>query len=409
MRYNKIAIIGLGYVGLPLLKHIIRFSDEDFVVGFDIDELKVASLNSGKSYINDISDSDIDILLKSGRVEFTCDESKLTSSEVFVVCVPTPIDSDKIPNLEYLRAAVRTIKTVAMEGSLIINESTSYPGTLRESFVEQIKKERELENFYFVTAPERINPGGSMPIEDITRVIGGINEESTRIAVGFYQRYFKHTFPVQTPEIAEMSKLLENTFRQVNISLINEINNLCRKVGIDTLKVIEAASTKPYGFMPFFPSAGIGGHCIPVDPEYLQDFSRKTGMSLKMIESASIVNQSMGKAIYERVMSFLPLGNRKKGLIIGVAYKSNIGDVRDTPAKNVIEEFRRMGLEMNWHDPMVSYWQEEESDSLANNHWDFGLILTFHDLLDIKLLKSKCRILFDTTGTYVNDSTIEQI
>lgn len=409
MNYNKIAIIGLGYVGLPLLSHIIKSSKSEYVVGFDIDELKVENLVSGKSYINDLCDSDIEFLLQSNRVEFTANEARMADCEVFLVCVPTPLDTERKPNLEYLKAAVRTIKNVARSGSLVINESTSYPGTLREIFVDEMTKVESSSKFYFATAPERINPGGEMPIEEIPRVIGGIDSDSTELATKFYKRYFKSTFPVQTPEIAEMSKLLENTFRQVNISLINEINILCRNVNIDTRQVIAAANTKPYGFMKFTPSAGIGGHCIPVDPEYLQDFAIRNGLNLTLVEASTQINNQMGKVLFQIVTERGSRKEYKRGLIVGVAYKPDIGDVRDTPAEGIIKEFRRNGMSIEWHDPLVDYWNGETSASLSENKWDFALIVTAHKFLEIDTIKASCKVVFDTTGTFVDDSAVKQI
>lgn len=404
---DSVAIVGLGYVGLPLAVHIAERGTN--VVGFDIDHGLIDSLRLSKSNIPDVPSSRLAPLLEKRVVTFTSSMQQLVECNVFVVCVPTPTKDDKSIDLSSLQSAAKILLEVASEGSLIVNESTSYPGTLRELFLNSFVAKHGSQKHSFATAPERIDPTNPTRIEDITRVVGGIDEKSTEVAVNFYRKYFKHVHRVSSPEIAEMSKLLENTFRQVNISLINEINDLCRKVGIDTLEVIEAASTKPYGFMKFTPSAGIGGHCIPVDPEYLQHFAKRYGNPLQLVDAATRINEAMGLRVTERIFKNLEGSNPQSGLLLGIAYKSNVPDSRDTPAEKIMKSLKNMGLDIDWHDPLIPNWMAMDSVNLDSKQWDFGVVLTAHDSLDIEMAKRSCRVIFDLTGKYNADQDIVQI
>lgn len=407
MSTQTIGVIGLGYVGLPLAIH---FADQGAkVIGFDINDEHIESLKSGVSPFPDVQSSKLDRLLKSTHISFTNEAKDLSQCEVLVVCVPTPLTPEKKVDLSALENAARLVASHAKNEALIISESTSYPGTLREVFQSRLSGERANESFYLATAPERVDPGSNFEFRDIPRVVGGVDEASTLKVIDFYKRFFTQVHQVSSPEVAELSKLLENTFRQVNISLVNEINDLCRRVGIDTREVIEAASTKPYGFMKFSPSAGIGGHCIPVDPEYLQYFAGRSGAPLKLVSAASSVNDEMGESIAKRVEKYLGGRIPSSVLVLGIAYKPNVPDVRDTPAKAVIESLRARGVDVAWHDPLADTWLGETSVDLNNGEWDVGIVVTSHDVLEIDLARSRCGVIFDCTGNFTHIPEIVQI
>lgn len=403
---RKIGVIGLGYVGLPLLLHLHSYGAS--VVGYDLDESLLSKLQKGESRNPHIELEALRDLNSDTTSDLTSDGSKLESCETIVVCVPTPLKSDGQIELKYLEQAVKIINLHMTPETLIINESTSFPGTLRKVFFNKLS-ENSNRSFYLATAPERIDPGNPMPLMRIPRVVGGIDLKSTQRAFDFYNRFFEKVLVVSSPEIAEMSKLLENTFRHVNISLINEFNDLCRRSNIDTREVIEAANSKPFGFMKFVPSAGIGGHCIPVDPEYLQYFAQLSGAPLKLVSAASDVNNKMGEVIVKRIARLLHGRNPLSALILGVAYKPNIPDIRDTPAKAILQALNSQGINVDWHDPLVEQWHGKKSSSLKDGSWEVGIVVTAHDLLDIELAKTKCKTIFDCTGRYSHIPEIVQI
>jgi UDP-N-acetyl-D-glucosamine dehydrogenase len=407
MRSEQIGIVGLGYVGLPLAIHFAQKNAK--VLGFDIDISRINQLSKGDSPIPDVSSSKLLQFLDSDHLCFSSDPNKLSECQIIIICVPTPLKSSGEIELTALEGAADLVTEYAPSGALIINESTSFPGTLREVFQTRLKAKRGNEVFYLATAPERVDPGSHFAFEDIPRVVGGIDTLSSEKAVNFYSQFFKNVHQVATPEVAEMSKLLENTFRQVNISLVNEINELCQRVGIDTREVIAAAATKPYGFMKFLPSAGIGGHCIPVDPEYLQYFASRSGERLKVVSAASAVNDEMGESIVRRVVRHLGGSNPLSALILGVAYKPNIPDIRDTPAEAILQALNSQAVSVDWHDPLVEQWNGKKSSSLKDGSWEVGIVVTAHDLLDIELAKTKCNKIFDCTGRYSHIPEIVQI
>jgi UDP-N-acetyl-D-glucosamine dehydrogenase len=407
MAKQIVGVVGLGYVGLPLSVHLAEIGSN--VIGFDIDERHIALLNSGESQIPGVSSFILKRLSSLAQISFTGSARSLSKCEIVVICVPTPLLSNKEIDLSALNYAADLVTEHASEGTLIISESTSYPGTLREVFQTRLKVKRGSEVFYLATAPERVDPGSHFAFEDIPRVVGGIDALSGEKAVNFYSQFFKNVHQVSTPEVAEMSKLLENTFRQVNISLVNEINELCQRAGIDTREVIAAAATKPYGFMKFLPSAGIGGHCIPVDPEYLQYFASRSGERLKVVSAASAVNDEMGENIVRRVVRHLGGSNPLSAVILGVAYKPNIPDIRDTPAEAILQALNSQAVSVDWHDPLVEQWQGKKSSSLKDGSWEVGIVVTAHDLLDIELAKTKCKKIFDCTGRYTHIPEIVQI
>lgn len=401
----SVGVIGLGYVGLPLLLHISKTCDS--VIGFDVDKDRVDMLLAGKTQILGVDEELLCEVLDSGRVKLSNNPKILAEANIVLVCVPTPINENREIDLSYLNAAVQYLDENVKDGALVINESTSYPGTLRELFAEKLSRDNR--QVFLATAPERIDPGNIILLEDIPRVVGGIDERSTQLAVAFYSRFFRTVVSVSSPEIAEMSKLLENTFRQLNISFINEFNDLCRRAGIDTREVINAAATKPYGFMKFNPSAGIGGHCIPVDPQYLQFFAKKYGEPLESVLVATSINENMGSRIYERIWSRPESKFFRNGLILGVSYKSNVPDLRDSPAVSIRETLESKNIKVKWHDPIIDMWKDEKSQLVSSGNWDFGIIVTAHKTLDIEEVKRYCKVVFDCTGEYLFDSDIVQI
>ena len=407
VKNQKVGIVGLGYVGLPLALHISSHGSN--VVGFDINSRDIENLVEGKSRIPSVSNVQLVELLKSSFLSFTIDPRELEKCQIVIICVPTPLKGNGEIDLSFLESAADVLVDFVTAGTLIVSESTSYPGTLREVFQSRLQEKRKGEKFYLATAPERVDPGSQFSFRDIPRVVSGIDSVSTAKAVEFYSQFFTRVIRVSSPEVAEMSKLLENTFRQVNISLVNEFNDICRRSGINTREVIDAAATKPYGFMKFNPSAGIGGHCIPVDPEYLQFFAKRSGSTLRMVSAASSVNGDMGELIVKRVEGLLAGLRLTKVLLVGVAYKSNIPDVRDTPATAILEAFQSRGIQVDWYDPLVDNWRNEKSSNLIHDKWQVAIVVTAHDEIDINNIEKSCGKVFDCTGKYSNISSIVQI
>jgi UDP-N-acetyl-D-glucosamine dehydrogenase len=334
----------------------------------------------------------------------------VSKSTTVVLCVPTPLDHEGEPDLSLISLAIENITPFLSEETLIVNESTSFPGTLRSEIESKILGMRpDLEGkLYFGVAPERVSPGSSIPLSDVPRVIAGVNPISASRTFDFYSVFCKRVITVETPEIAEMTKLLENSFRLVNIGFINEFNNLCRKLGIDTRQVIDAASTKPYGFMRFEPSAGIGGHCIPVDPVYLQMVLMKEAKTKsEMISTALRLNKLQAREICERV--FLNLEKfPESALLLGVAYKAGLSDTRESPAVNFKEHLENNGIKVSWFDSLVTIFDGTQMGS-PDDDYDFALILVNQPDAPIDQLKLRGTPIFDCTGEYREDSEIIQI
>jgi len=359
---RTLAIIGQGYVGLPLA---MAACDAGWIViGIDNSEAKVAQINSGISPVEDISDIQLQTVLASGAYKVSTDFSAVKQASVITVCVPTPLDKNREPDLSLLRSAVSAVAPFIADETLLISESTSYPGTLREVIIPIVNslKSNDTRNIYFASAPERVNPGDLVWNQKNTpRLVGGIDSVSQTKALAFYQSICNVPVSVSSPEIAEAAKLLENTFRLVNIALINEFTQLCSVTGINVHEVIDSASTKPYGFMPFRPGVGVGGHCIPVDPLYLTWWARQNGQAAKFIEAADFVNHEMPKYVAQRALSMVDASiNKPKVLILGVAYKPGVGDIRETPASELREHLESQGAEVAWFDPLVSNWSDSE-------------------------------------------------
>ena len=364
-----LAIIGQGYVGLPLAMAAVDAGWS--VIGIDNLDAKVAQINGGSSPVEDISDAQLQAAIAKGVYKATTDYSAVSQASVITICVPTPLDEKRQPDLALLRSAATGIAAFVSNETLVVSESTSYPGTLREIIIPTVNqlKPKDSLKVYFASAPERVNPGDPVWNQKNTpRLVGSIDEESQKRALAFYESICDAVVSVSTPEVAEAAKLLENTFRLVNIALINEFTQLCSASGINVHEVIDAASSKPYGFMPFRPGVGVGGHCIPVDPLYLTWWARQNGGNAAFVESADSINHAMPKYVAERALSMVDSNvNNPKVLILGVAYKPGVGDVRETPVSELRDYLKAQGADVAWHDPLVPVW---EGSNPVELDWD---------------------------------------
>jgi len=401
-RGQTLAIIGQGYVGLPLAMAAVDAGW--IVIGVDSFEAKVTQINSGSSPVEDISDSKLQAALAEGSYKATTDFSTIYSASVITICVPTPLDNNREPDLALLLSAVTGIAPFVSNETLVVSESTSYPGTLRDTIipiVNKLKPETSKEIF-FASAPERVNPGDTAWNQRNTpRLVGGINGASQVKALAFYESICDAVVSVSSPEVAEAAKLLENTFRLVNIALINEFAQICSSGGINVNEVIEAASSKPYGFMPFRPGVGVGGHCIPVDPFYLTWWARQSGGKAEFIESADKVNQSMPIYVAKRALGLVDISiSKPKVLILGVAYKPGVGDVRETPVSELRAYLIAEGAEVAWHDPFVPIWEGSKPVDLD---WecDVAILATKQPGMDVGKLISKGTRLLDCTNSII--------
>ena len=392
----KVGIIGQGYVGLT----ISAFAGEFFeVVGFDNNQKIVDQLNSGFSHIEGIESSVIQSRITAGRYQATTLARDLADVELVVIAVPTPLSPDRKPDLAYIDAACRTIGENIHKPVLVINESTSFPGTLRNYIKPAIEKysKEKLEHLYAIS-PERVDPGrGDFNQKNTPRLYAGLTPEASKMTRDFYSKFCDRLIEVSSPEVAEAAKLFENTFRQVNIALVNEFAQIAHSLGISVYETLDAADTKPYGFMKFTPSAGVGGHCIPVDPTYLAAVAEEHGAPATFIRRANDVNLEMSKYVVDRVQSDNEDSlHGKSVLVVGVSYKPNVADVRETAAELVIEHLRSRGAVVSWHDEVVGTWKGETSAPLAGA--DIAVVVTMHDSVKAADVVASAPYVFDTTG-----------
>ena len=394
-----VAVIGQGYVGLPLA---VASAEAGFnVVGLDKSSDLVSRLNSGKSHIEDIADNRLMSLISSGKYRSSIEFSDITAAMVCIICVPTPLAKDGKPDLSFLEQAVVSIAPYLQDNALLINESTSYPGTLRDVIKPLVEKNRKggAESIYFASAPERIDPKNEKWDLKLTpRLVSGLDRKATDLAKSFYSTICSQVIEVSSPEVAEMAKLLENTFRQVNIALVNQLVPFSRELGIDIREVIKAAGTKPYGFMEFYPGAGVGGHCIPIDPMYLLWKSRQLGIDLPFIENADRVNANMPTYVSKRLVEIIKDDKSKNVLICGVSYKSGVADVRESPAHQVALELEKMGYKVLWSDPLVESFQGFEKYS--NQGLCGAIIVTAQVGLDRQFIENLKVPVLDCTGVF---------
>jgi len=379
----QITVVGQGYVGLPLAiaASIAKYT----VFGLDNNQEKITALSSGKSIIEDLSDKSIKQSIESKGYLPTTDSLVIKNSDVVLICVPTPLTEDHKPDLTALIGAITTVGKNLKAGSLVIVESTIEPGTCRNKLLPILIKESGLteSDFELAYSPERIDPTNkTWQINNTPKLVAGLTEVAANMAKEFYAKFIDSITLCSSLEIAETAKLLENSFRLINISFINEIAIYCQKIGIDIAEVIAAAATKPYGFMPFYPSIGVGGHCIPVDPIYLANAAKAAGAPTRFIDLADEVNLSMPGYFVGRAEEKLGDLKAKTVLVVGVSYKPNVADVRESPVEALITGLKQKGAQVSWHDDLVKEWNGEKSVALSSD-FDLAIIATPHDYLDL--------------------------
>jgi len=392
----KVSIIGQGYVGLTIS---VFAAEHHNVVGFDKNQAIVDALNAGKSHIEGVESADLSKWVGSGRYKATTSASEIAGSDVVVIAVPTPLTKERKPDLSFVEAACRTIGESLKTPALIINESTSFPGTVRNLIKPEIEKYSSgtIAHMYAVS-PERVDPGRTdWDQKNTPRLYAGLTPEASKAVHDFYSTFCDNLVEVSSPEVAEAAKLFENTFRQVNIALVNEFAQIAHALGISVYETLDAAATKPYGFMKFMPSAGVGGHCIPVDPSYLADTAARVGVPATFIERANEVNLEMAAYVVDRVVADNGGSLEGKSVqVVGVAYKPNVADVRETPAELVIEELRKAGAVVTWNDDLVSSWMGEPSAPLGGS--EIAVVVTLHSVTDPAAVLKSAHYVFDTTG-----------
>ena len=411
-RIARIGVIGLGYVGLPLA---VEFAKEGFhVTGIDLDAKRVKGANRGRSYILDVPSEDLRKLRRARRFRAVGSFGTLGRQDVIIICVPTPLRKTREPDMSYILSATKEIAKHVRKGQLIVLESTTYPGTTDEVILPALEAKglKVGRDFCLAFSPERIDPGNpTYTTRTIPKVIGGITPQCTKLATALYDSAIHRTVPVSSSKVAEMVKLLENTFRAVNIGLVNEIALICNRLGIDVWEVIEAARTKPFGFMPFYPGPGIGGHCIPSDPMYLAWKVRVHGFEARFIELATQINSAMPEYVVEKVNSVL--NDRRKSLkgarilLLGLAYKKDVSDLRDSPAFDVARLLEERGSLVEYHDPYVPSTQlngtRRTSRALTAStlrRSDCVVLLTNHSTVDYGLVLRYAPVIVDTRNQY---------
>jgi UDP-N-acetyl-D-glucosamine dehydrogenase len=373
----KIAIIGLGYVGRSIAQAAVGAGHS--VIGFDTNSVAISSLSI------------------SGDFKGTSNASLIGSADIVVIAVPTPLDGARKPDLSAIHAACKTIIENVKKPVLVISESTSYPGTLRNQIAAVIEKASGLGHMY-ASSPERVDPGNEKWTQKNTpRLLAGLTPEATAMARKFYSSFCDEVIEVSTPEVAEAAKLFENTFRQVNIALVNEFAQISDALDIPTREVLDAAATKPFGFMSFQPGPGVGGHCIPVDPSYLAYVADNVGVPAEFIKRANEVNLGMPAYVVSRVAKDVGSLKGKKVVVVGSAYKANVSDTREAPAALVISELQKLGAEVSWHDPVVGTWNGQSSSVLKG--FDVAVVVTKHDVVSETAIKSSAAYVFDCTGS----------
>ncbi len=402
-----VAVIGLGYVGLPLA---VGFSKKGFpVVGIDLDEKKVSGIQKGESHILDVSSEALKDVMQKNRFKVTSNYESGKDADVVIICVPTPLRKSKDPDLSFIISAVQSLASHLHAGQLIILESTTYPGTTEEVILPLLEEGglKAGKDFCLCFSPERVDPGNpTYHTENIPKVVGGVTERCSALGKLLYEQLIAEVVAVSSPRVAEMVKLLENTFRGVNIALVNELALMCHHLGIDVWEVIEAAKTKPFGFMPFYPGPGLGGHCIPIDPIYLLWKARIQGFEVRFIELATQINAAMPRHVVERTTEILndvqkPLRGSRI-LILGVSYKGDVNDVRESPAIEIIKLLKERGAIPFYHDPYVPLLRTDDGEmkslpltDTALKQSDCVLIVTDHKI-DYQFLYEKSSLIFDT-------------
>ena len=414
-RSAKIGVIGLGYVGLPLAMEFVKAGFQ--VTGIDIDENKISSLNDGKNYINDVNDKDLENAVNKGFLSGSNDFSLVKDLDALSICVPTPLNKEKNPDISYIVSVMDKIKDYLHPHMIIILESTTYPGSTRELILPYIENDNLIlgKNICLCFSPERIDPGNkTYNTGNTPKIVGGLTPECSKTGKKLYSTIINEVIVVSSPETAEMVKLLENTFRAINIGLANEIAIMCEKLGINAWEVIEAAATKPFGFMKFSPGPGLGGHCIPIDPHYLSWKLKTLDYDARFIELASDINTNMPKHVIKLIAKALNKNqksiNGSSILVIGVAYKKDIDDVRESPALDVLHLLKNLGAKTAYYDPHVKeiLIGEEKMSSLSKlktsflKSYDLCAILTNHTAINFEKIYNNSKLIIDTRNTFPN-------
>lgn len=415
-----VGVVGLGYVGLPLAVEKAKAGFQ--VIGFDVQKEKVDMVNNGENYIGDVVQEDLEELVANEQLTATADYSFIKDVDAIAICVPTPLDIYKQPNMEYVKSSVQAISENMTQGTLVVLESTTYPGTTEE-LIKPILEENGFvvgEDIFIAYSPERIDPGNKQfNTKNTPKVVGGITSNCTKVAAAMYRTVLDgDVHEVSSPAVAEMEKLLENTFRNINIGLANEMAILCHKMGIDVWEVIDAAATKPYGFMPFYPGPGLGGHCIPIDPWYLTWKAREHNYHTKLIETAGEINDSMPDFVVQRCSEIL--NKEKKALngsnilILGVAYKRDIDDYRESPVLPILERLNKFGAKWKVSDPNIENFRfdGEDIETIALTvdklkQSDLVVIATNHSDFDYDMISTNSKLLLDTRGSYGTNNKTE--
>lgn len=409
----KIGVIGLGYVGFPLA---LEFAKKRVnVIGIEIDRDRLKSIAKKQSYISDISAAELKEVLASGYLKASPDFADIYEADVVLICVPTPLKGKYLPDISFIKNAVNAVARHIKDKVLIILESTTYPGTTEEEILPIFEKTglKHGKDFYLCFSPERIDPGNQeFPVQKIPKVMGGVTPEATKLAMAVYRIILEKVVPVSSPRAAETVKLLENTFRLINIGLIDELAMMAHKMKIDIWEVIGAAGTKPFGFMPFYPGPGVGGHCIPKDPLYLHWKAKSFGFHSRFIQLASNVISSMPEYVVKRVAEILKLRSAKqlqgsKILVIGVTYKKDIKDLRKSPSIDVINSFKKQGVKISYFDPLIPFLKIKDLnlksiklESKSIRKFDCVLIATDHSGVDYQMILENAKLIFDTRNVY---------
>lgn len=419
-------VIGLGYVGLPLAVEKAKAGFK--TIGFDIQKSKTDKVNQGINYIGDVAGGDLSELVKNGMLQATSDFSRISEADFIAICVPTPLDVHQEPDISYVRDSAKTVSKYLKPGTMVVLESTTYPGTTEEFIKPILEKGSGLtcgRDFYLGFSPERVDPGNLIyKTKNTPKVVGAVGKDAAQVISAMYRAVLDgEVFTVSSPAVAEMEKILENTYRNVNIGLINEITRLCSRMGISVWEVIDAAKTKPYGFQPFYPGPGLGGHCIPLDPYYLTWKAREYGFHTTLIENSMVINDSQPEYCVERVRHILnrfkKAVNGARVLMLGVAYKNDIDDCRESPAIRVMKELRTEGAQVRYYDPWVRkfagiYGQSAQSiEALTPDavSWaDLVMITAAHHNVDYEMVQENAKIIFDTKNvmsTFIYRDNIE--
>ena len=419
-----VGVVGLGYVGLPLAVEKAKAGFK--TIGFDVQAKKVELVNQGHNYIGDVVDSDLKKLVENGMLRATTDFSFVKDVDFIAICVPTPLDKHQQPDISYVKSSTEAISKYLTKETMVVLESTTYPGTTEELIKPILEKGSGLkcgEDFYLGFSPERVDPGNLIyKTKNTPKVVGAIGKDATEVIASMYRAVLEgDVYEVSSPAIAEMEKILENTYRNINIGLVNELAILCNEMGISMWEVIDAAKTKPYGFQAFYPGPGLGGHCIPLDPYYLSWKAREYGFHTSMIESSMMINDKMPEYCVERASKILnrhkKAMNGAKVLVVGVAYKQDIDDYRESPALRVIEELEKMQADIEYFDPWVSeyVYQGKERKSIPEispeiiASYDLIMITAAHSNVDYEMIQENAKAIFDTKNVMKNIASRENI